>query len=90
MADLEQIRERVEGLTRRHQLASERKSKLTGKLEEKKEELAKLSKEIQAAGLNPKELKTEKARLEKELSELIDTFETELSQVEAALDEYEK
>jgi chromosome segregation ATPase len=90
MADLEQIRERVEDLTRRHQKASERKSKLAGKLEEKKAELVKLKQEIEAAGLNPKELKTEKARLEAELEELMETFERELSQVESALNEYEK
>lgn len=90
MADLNQVRERVEELTRRHQAASERKSKLTGKLEEKRSELAKLVKEVEAVGLNPKELKAERARLEEELSELMDTFEKELSQVETALDEYEK
>ena len=63
MAELEQVRERVEELTKRHQRASERKSKLAGKLEEKKAELVKLKEEIEAAGLNPKDLKAEKARL---------------------------
>jgi chromosome segregation ATPase len=90
MADLEQIRERVEDLTRRHQRASDRKSKLAGKLEEKRAELVKLKQEIEAAGLNPKDLKAEKARLESELETLMDTFERELSQVESALDDYEK
>jgi len=90
MADLEQIRERVEELSRRHQKASERKSKMAGKLEEKKAELVQLKKEIEAAGLNPKDLKAEKARLEEEIENLIETFDKELSQVECALEEYER
>ena len=89
MADLDQTQERVEELIRRHKRASERKSKMKGQLEEKKKELVKLKREIEAAGLDPKNLKAEKARLEEELEKTMNLFEQELSQVESALDEYE-
>ncbi len=90
MATLDQIQARVENLTRRHQAAASRKAKLEGKLEEKKKELARLRDEIMAAGFDPKNLKEEKARLEAELNKQIEVFETQLSVVETALDEYEK
>jgi len=90
MASVEEINERVEELSRRHRTAMERKSKLSGKLDEKKAELLKLKKEIEAAGFNPKNLKEDKKKLEDELLKLMDTFEKDLSQVEEALDEYEK
>lgn len=89
MSSVDEIRERIEELTRRHKKASDRRSRLTGKLEEKKAELSKLKQEIEASGLNPKDLKTEKARLEEELNKLMDTFENDLTQAEKALDEYE-
>ena len=90
MASLEQIRERVEDLSRRHREASTRKSKLQGRLDEKKKELARLKTEIETAGLDPKHLRQEKERLENELTALMDKFDSELQVVEAALDEYER
>jgi chromosome segregation ATPase len=90
MATLEQIQARVEDLTRRHTAASTKQSKLQGVMEEKKQELLRLKQEIEAAGFDPKTLREERARLEKELEELITKFDTELAVVERAQDEYEK
>lgn len=90
MATVEQINERVEELTRRHGVAKERRSKLAGKLDEKKAELVRLKKEIEAAGYDPKNLKAEKERLEAELQQLMDEFDRDLTQVEESLAEYEK
>lgn len=90
MASLDKLKERVEELTRRHKQANDRRSKLVGKLEEKRAELFKLKEEVKDAGLDPKNLKAEKQRLEEELQKLIESFEKELSVVEDALNEYEK
>lgn len=90
MATVEQINERVEELTRRHGVAKERKSKLAGKLDEKKAELVRLKKDIEAHGYSAKDLKFEKEKLEAELVTLMDEFDKDLVQVEDALAEYEK
>lgn len=90
MASLEQIQARVEDLTRRHVAASTKQAKLQGALEGKKQELLRLKQEIEAAGFDPRTLREERARLEKELEELMATFETELTVVEKAQQEYEK
>lgn len=87
---LDQIKQRVEALTKRHAAASKKKSELKGQLEAKKQELVELKKEIEAAGFDPKNLKEEKTRLESELVEMIDAFEKELAEVEQALAAYEK
>lgn len=90
MASLEQIQARVDDLTKRHNAASTKQSKLGGVLEEKKQELLRLKQEIVAAGFDPKTLRDEKVRLEAELELLITKFDSELTDVERAQDEYEK
>lgn len=90
MASLEQIQARVEDLTRRHNSAANKQSKLQGVLEEKKQELLRLKQEIIAAGFDPKTLREEKVRLEAELEQLLAKFDSELTVVEQAQEEYEK
>jgi chromosome segregation ATPase len=90
MASVDQIEARVEELSRRHREAASRKAKLQGKLDEKRQELQRLKVEIERAGFNPKMLKEERARLEAELEQLMAKFDSELTVVEQALDEYEK
>lgn len=90
MATLEQIRERVESLSQRHSDVTNRRSKLAGQLDSKREELIRLKKEIEAAGFDPKKLKAERDQLEAEVLSLCDTFEKNLSRVEEAVDQYEK
>lgn len=90
MANLEQIQARVEDLTRRHHAAATKQSKLQGALEEKRQELLRLKQEIVAAGFDPKTLREDRVRLEQELEQLLTRFDTELTVVEQAQDEYEK
>ena len=90
MASLEQLQARVEDLTRRHQAAATKQTKLGGVMEEKRQELLRLKQDIVSAGFDPKTLREDKARLEAELVQLMDKFETELVVVERAQDEYEK
>lgn len=90
MANLEQIQSRVDDLSRRHVVATTKQSKLQGQLESKKGELLKLKQEIIAAGFDPKTLREDRVRLEKELEQLISKFEVELTVVEQAQNEYEK
>ena len=85
MDSLDNMQSRVEDLLKRHRAADARKSKLAGQLESKKQELAKLGKEIREAGYNPKSLKAERDKATEELSGLIETFEQDLTQVEKAL-----
>lgn len=90
MASLEQIQARVEDLTRRHQAAASKQSKLSGILEGKKQELLRLKQEIVDAGFDPKTLREEQVRLKDELEQLMSKFDSELTVVERAQDEYEK
>jgi len=90
MANLEQIQARVEDLTRRHHAAATKASKNQGALEEKRQELLRLKQEIVAAGFDPKTLREDRVRLEQELEQLLNRFDTELTVVEQAQDEYEK
>lgn len=90
MSSLEQIKQRVDELTRRFNTASKRKAEYRGQLEAKKEELVALKREIEAAGFDPKNLKKERDRLETELVTLMDGFEKELAEVETALASFDK
>lgn len=90
MASIDQLQARVEDLTRRHVTCSTKQSKIQGSLEEKRQELLRLKQEIVAAGFDPKTLREDRVRLEKELEQLIAKFEAELAVVERAQEEYEK
>lgn len=87
--NIETLREKFELLTRRYSDASEKRSRLLGKLDEKKADLTRLVEEIKAAGFNPKDLRAEKERLSSEVVELMTKFESELSNVETALKDLE-
>lgn len=90
MSSIDQIKQRVDELTRRFNAASKKKAEFRGQLEAKKEELVALKHEIEAAGFDPKNLKKEKDRLETELVNLMDGFEKELVEVETALAAFDK
>jgi hypothetical protein len=85
MDSLENMQARVEDLLRRHRAADAKKSKLAGQLEVKRQELARLGKEIREAGYSPKDLKAERDKAASELEGLIETFGQDLAQVERAL-----
>lgn len=87
---LEELKQRVEELSKRYASATKKRSELQGQLEAKKAELVALSNEIKAAGYDPKKLKEEKEAAEKELITMIDVCEKDLSEVEAALKAFDK
>ena len=84
MTSLEQIRDKVEELAKRYKSASAKKSSLSGLLQAKKDELASLKREIEAAGLDPKKLKEKRDELRTEVVAAIETFDRNLTQVEEA------
>ena len=90
MAQLDQIRAKIDELRERYSTADSKKSELRGQLEVKREELLKLSAEIKEAGYDPKNLKKERDSALTELAEMVQTFDKELADVEAALAEFDK
>ncbi len=89
MAELDQIKTRLADLEQRHAACSAKKSKLQGQLEAKKQELAALKEEIEAAGYNPRQLKQAKEKTEKDLVAAMDEFERNLQEVETAIASFE-
>lgn len=87
--DLSQLSSKIDELQKRYQKALKRQTEVKALLEEKKKELTALFKEIQAEGYDPKSLSTELAKLMEDLRERVKTFETDLAQVEKALDKYD-
>lgn len=87
---IDEIRERVEGLLKRHKVASEKRSTYKGLLEAKKEELSNLKREIEAAGLDPSKLKERKEALQADLLRMIEDFDKQLTSVEQAFASFER
>lgn len=87
---LEEIKQRVDELGKRYAAASKKRSELQGQLDAKKAELVALSNEIKAAGFDPKKLKEERDRAEKELLDMLEACEREMTEVESALNEFDK
>lgn len=86
----DEIKKKIEDLQKRTEVVVKKKATFGGQLQAKKEELAALIKEIKAAGYDPKNLVSERDKAQKELEEMISTYETDLTQVEDALAVYEK
>jgi chromosome segregation ATPase len=81
----EEIQKKITELTKRTDVAAKKKATAMGQLQEKKEQLSDLIKEIKAAGYDPKTLPAEKERLQAELEADISKYEKELTEVEKAL-----
>jgi chromosome segregation ATPase len=81
---LDQIKAKVDELGRRYKAASAKKSNLSGLVQAKRDELAALKKEIEAAGLDPRKLKEKRDELQTEVQAMIDDFEKRLTSVEEA------
>lgn len=90
MTSLEQLRAQVDELGKRYKTVSSRKSSLSGLLQAKKEELANLKREIEAAGLDPKRLKERRDEVQTELVAAIEDFDKKLTAVETAFAEFDK
>lgn len=85
----EELRKKIDDLSKRTEAANTKKSTLTGKLQAKKEELAQLVTDIKAAGYDPKTLREERDKVQTQLTEMIQTYETDLVAVENALASYD-
>lgn len=90
MSQLDQLRSRIDELSKRYKTASGKKASLSGQLQAKKEELVALKREIEEAGLDPKNLKETRDELYATAVEEADNFEKQLAQVEAAIAAFEK
>lgn len=85
----EELRKKIDDLTKRTEAVNTKKSNLSGKLQAKKEELAQLVVEIKAAGYDPKTLREERDKAQAQLAEMITAYEADLSAVESALSGYD-
>jgi hypothetical protein len=85
----EDLRRRIESAIKRTETVNQKKAALGGQLKSKKEELAALMGEIKAAGLDPKNLKAERDKVQAELYEMLTGYEKKLADVETALASFE-
>lgn len=85
----EELRKKIDDLSKRTEAANTKKSTLSGRLQAKKEELAQLIVEIKAAGYDPKTLREERDKVQTQLTEMIQTYEADLIAVENALATYD-
>lgn len=85
----EELRKKIEDLSKRTDVVNTKKSTLSGKLQAKKEELAQLIVEIKAAGYDPKTLRQERDKVQAELTDLVTSYESDLVAVETALAGYD-
>lgn len=89
MSTLDEIKAKVDDISKRHKVASSKQQNLSGLLQGKREELATLIKEIEAAGLDPKKLKERRDELKQEVLAQVESIDKQLKQVEEALATYE-
>jgi septal ring factor EnvC (AmiA/AmiB activator) len=85
----DEIRKRIENVLRRTEVATKRKASLEGTLKAKEQELAVLLQEIREAGYKPKELVSERDRVQAELLKMLEDYEQRLTEVETALATFE-
>jgi uncharacterized protein YoxC len=86
----EQMKKKIEELSKRTQAVRSKKATLKGQLQAKREELERLVKEIRAAGYDPFKLAEERNKKKAEVEAAIASFEKDLTEVEQALAKFEK
>lgn len=86
----DKLQEKVASIISRHARVLRRKSELSGALKSKKDELAALVKEISDSGYNPKTLVEERNRTQKELEEMLESYDKQLAEVESTFEEYDR
>ncbi len=89
MSTLDEIKAKVDDISRRYKAASSKQANLGGLLQGKRDELASLIKEIEAAGLDPKKLKERRDELKQEVLVMVESIDKQLKQVEEALAAYD-
>ena len=88
MMSPQEIKKKIEDLQKRTEAVNKKKASYSGQLQAKKEELAKLITDIRAAGYDPKNLLSERDRAQRELEDLIISYESDLTRVENVLETY--
>lgn len=86
----DKLQEKVANITQRHSRILRRKSELSGELKSKKEELAALVREISDSGYNPKTLVEERNKTQRELEEMLEAYDKQLTEVESTFAEYDR
>lgn len=86
---LEERRAIVDNLRKRHTAMKTKKDMLHGRLESLRQELAQLSREISEAGLDPRNLKKHRQELETEIDMLSQALDTDIREVESAVEKIE-
>ena len=86
----DKLQEKVSSIIQRHTRILRRKSELSGELKSKREELAALVREIDAAGYNPKTLVEERNRTQQELEDMLVDYDKQLTEVEGIFEEYDR
>jgi uncharacterized protein YoxC len=86
----DKLQEKVASIVQRHSRILRRKSELSGELKSKKEELAALVREISDSGYNPKTLVEERNKTQRELEEMLEAYDKQLSEVESTFAEYDR
>ena len=86
----DKLQEKMANIVQRHSRILRRKSELSGELKSKKEELAALVREISDSGYNPKTLVEERNKTQKELEEMLDAYDKQLTEVESTFAEYDR
>ncbi len=84
----DELKKKIEDLAKRTEAVNKKKAELLGLLQAKKEELAALIKEIKAAGLDPKNLSSEREKAKNDLEAMIKAYEQDLKATEDALAAY--
>jgi len=90
MATPEELKRKIDDLSKRTDVVNKRKAELLGLLQAKKDELANLIREIKAAGLDPKNLSAERDKAKSELEGMISAYEKDLAATEQAFATYDK
>lgn len=90
MATVDQLKKRVDNALARHAKVTEKKAKLRGQLDARKTELIEIGAEIEAAGFDPRKLRDQRDQAHEDLNTLLESFERDLEEVEAALDAFGK
>ena len=86
---MDNLASKIEQLVERNKKVKEKRAALQGRLQAKKEELARLIEEIKKAGFNPNTLAEDLKQAEAQLEEEVMKFEASLKEVEEALASFE-
>ena len=86
----DKLQEKMASVIQRHARILRRKSELSGELKSKKDELASLVQEIHASGYNAKTLVEERNKTQKELEEMLEVCDSQLTEVEGIFEEYDR